>query len=294
MKKLGCSDDTNEFDINHIVSCKEYVALKKAELKEMVDKDNSPTLLILKIGEDSASSTYVKGKEKDCSELGIKCMIRSYPECTEEDLIKMIEYYVGLGFIDGIIVQLPLPEHINPDNIARAIPAEKDVDGFRRDSLFECCTPKGIIDWLEYNNYDFVGENVTVLGRSKIVGKPLVNMLIDRGATVTCCNSHTDFLVASNHIMNSSLIISAIGKPKHWDSLDFSDFNNEIVIDVGINRDENGKLCGDVNYDEVKKLHDGIYVTPVPGGVGLLTRIALMENVIKACNIRKGIKNGCR
>lgn len=286
-ENLDGTHGINKFDMDNIVSCKEYVALKKEDLKKKINNDRPPTLLIIKVGENNASNVYINGKKKDCAEIGIKCMIRSFPvDFTEKELIGVIKYYSSILCIDGIIVQLPLPDHINPDNIASAIPAEKDVDGFRRDSLFDCCTPKGIIDWLEYNHYDFVGTDVTVIGRSKIVGKPLVNMLIDRGATVTCCNSHTNIFTIEEHIQNSSLIISAIGKPKYWESLDFSDFNNDIVIDVGINRDENGKLCGDVDYDNVKKIHDDIYITPVPGGVGLLTRLALLQNVVRAYEIK--------
>ena len=183
---------------------------------------------------------------------------------------------------DGIIVQLPLPKHINVEHVKNAIPKEKDVDGFRLDSKFDCCTPKGIIDWLYFNGYDVCGKNVVVLGRSEIVGKPLVNMLIDRGATVTCCNSHTDYgyeMQISNN--DADVIVSAIGKAKF---LDWADIGSdcEIVVDVGINRDDAGKLCGDVNRESVEKLRPDTYVTPVPGGVGLLTRVSLLKNVVEA------------
>ena len=155
---------------------------------------------------------------------------------------------------------------------------EKDVDGFRRDSFFKPCTPKGIMDWLDFNNYDLEGKNITVIGRSKIVGKPLVNLLIDRGATVTCCNSKTKDL--RQHTCNADVVISAVGKPKFLDSSYFT--NTELVIDVGINRDENDKLCGDVDHEEVTSTLKNIYVTPVPKGVGRLTTLALVENTIKA------------
>lgn len=280
MNKLDCTNDTNNFDVNSIVSCKEYVALKKMELKEKIDSSNAPTLLIIKVGEDNASNVYVNGKKKDCAEVGIECMIRTYPDTvTEDDIIGSVRYYSSLNCINGIIVQLPLPKHINPDKIAEAIPAKKDVDGFRRDSLFDCCTPKGIIDWLEYNNYNFVGKDVVVLGRSKIVGKPLTNMLIDRGATVTCCNSHTNN--TGNYTEYADLVISAVGKAKHFGCNDVSAFCN-VVVDIGINRDENGKLCGDFDPDGFNESLLKVYLTPVPGGVGLLTRLALLQNVVKA------------
>lgn len=150
------------------------------------------------------------------------------------------------------------------------------------DSKFDCCTPKGIIDWLYFNGYDVCGKNVVVLGRSEIVGKPLVNMLIDRGATVTCCNSHTDYGYEMQITNNDAdVIVSAIGKAKF---LDWENIGSdcEIVVDVGINRDDAGKLCGDVNRESVEKLCPDTYVTPVPGGVGLLTRVSLLKNVVEA------------
>lgn len=152
------------------------------------------------------------------------------------------------------------------------------MDGFRVDSCFKPCTPKGIIDWLKYNEFKFEGADVCVIGRSKIVGKPLVNMLIDEGATVTCCNSRTKSFIPYTII--SDLVITATGTPRWWCK---EIFPNTIVVDVGINVDHRGKLCGDVNKEYIDKWVDNTYVTPVPGGVGLLTRIALMENVINAC-----------
>lgn len=265
---------------NEMVSCKEYVTIMKEKLKNEIENMGEVWLVILRVGNDPASASYVKGKEKDCKELGIKCSARILDaDTTEEELLGAVKYYSDLKEVDGIIVQLPLPSHINPDVIANAIPAEKDVDGFRRDSKFDCCTPKGIIDWLEYNDYNFVGKNAVVIGRSKIVGKPLVNMLIDKGATVTCCNSHTEYI--EEHTMKANLVVSAIGNPKYWNCMDFSD-DTEVIVDVGINRDENGKLCGDVDYANVTKHLPETYVTPVPGGVGLLTRLSLMKNVVEA------------
>ena len=171
---------------------------------------------------------------------------------------------------------------VSIDELLDNIAPNKDVDGFRKDSCFESCTPKGIIDWLKYNNYDLTGKQVTVLGRSKIVGKPLVNMLIDRGSTVISCNSHTENI--EKYTQGSDLVISAVGKANLF-CCEMPE--NGIVVDVGINHDIDGKLCGDVNRKYVENNIKNTYVTSVPGGVGLLTRVALLDNVIKACETRK-------
>lgn len=264
-----------------VVSCREYAKLVKGELKEKVKKmDKKPVLTVIQVGDDLASNSYIKGKEKDCDEVGITFNHLKYESSISEfELLNVITNM--RDFSDGIIVQLPLPDSINVDKIIEAIPKSKDVDGFRRDSDFDCCTPKGIIDWLQYNNYDLVGANIVVLGRSKIVGKPLVNMLIDRGATVTCCNSHTSDGYEFEMTNKADLVISAIGKPKF---LSWSDFgvDCDIVVDVGMNRDENRKLCGDVDRESVLSIHPETYVTPVPGGVGLLTRVSLLKNVVES------------
>lgn len=267
-----------------MISCKEYVEIRKKDLKNQINKYTSkglkaPSLCVIQVGDNPASNSYVKGKVKDCDEVGIYVEhIKLDEKINKANLrIKIEECCQGSKF-SGIIVQLPLPQNIDVEEITNCIPATKDVDGFRRDSYFDPCTPKGIMDWLEYNNYDVAGKDVTVVGRSKIVGKPLVNMLIDKGATVTCCNSKTSCLMA--HTSWADLVISAIGKPKYFDGLDFDD--PDIIVDVGINRDEDGKLCGDVDREDVLDLCKDTYVTPVPGGVGLLTRLALLENVVKA------------
>ena len=243
-----------------MVTCKDYAQFVKNKLKTKIKgMEKKPVLAIIQVGDNQASNSYVKGKVKDCEEIELTTCVA-----------------------DGIIVQLPLPKHINVEHVKNAIPKEKDVDGFRQDSKFDCCTPKGIIDWLYFNGYDVCGKNIVVLGRSEIVGKPLVNMLIDRGATVTCCNSHTDYGYEMQITNNDAdVIVSAIGKAKF---LDWANIGSdcEIVVDVGINRDDAGKLCGDVNRESVEKLRPDTYVTPVPGGVGLLTRVSLLKNVVEA------------
>ena len=263
-----------------MISCEEYAKEMKAELKEAISKlKHKPTLAIIQVGDNLASNSYVNGKKKDCEEVGINCIHVHLPSDVSEDA--MVETIFGLNFnpnADGIIVQLPLPDHLDADRITNMIPKLKDVDGFKIDSPFDPCTPKGIIDWLEYNNYDLEGIVACVIGRSKIVGKPLVNMLIDRGATVTCCNSKT--LNLPDHTLHSDLVISAIGKPKCLSFWYFKD--GQVVVDVGINRDANGKLCGDVDRENVLVENPLAYVTPVPKGVGLLTRVALLKNVYNA------------
>lgn len=276
-------------DFSKIVSCKDYVDIRKEELKEYVAAlPKKPTLVVCQVDSDPASNTYVKGKQRDCNEIGIEFVhwhINS-DEFNQEDLEKIISTVNSQEEVNGIIIQLPIPEMYNVDKLQQCISPEKDVDGFRRDSYFKPCTPKGIIDWLKYNDYDFVGKDVVVVGRSKIVGKPLVNMLIDEGATVTCCNSKTKKLF--NKTGQAELVITAIGKAKYLNDIYFG--INTLVVDVGINRDKNGKLCGDVDREKYKKMIDRghCYITPSPNGVGLLTRCSLMENVIEAYKLQNG------
>lgn len=265
-------------------SCLEYVEKRKEELKNQVaEMTKKPSLVVVQIGNDKASSSYINSKKKLCEEIGLNFKhvhIENHEDVTEKEvLLTMLDESLDLS-VDGIILQLPIPDKYNLDRLQKAIYLDKDVDGFRENSNFTPCTPKGIMDWLDYNNYNLEGKNVTVIGRSKIVGRPLVDLLIDRGATVTCCNSKTKDL--RQHTCNADVVISAVGKAKFLDSSYFT--NTELVIDVGINRDENGKLCGDVDYQEVTSSLESIYVTPVPGGVGKLTVLALIENTVNACS----------
>ena len=177
--------------------------------------------------------------------------------------------------VDGIIVQLPIPDKYDVRYIQKFIDKSKDVDGFRRDSLFTPCTPKGIIDYLTESGIEFAGKVCTVIGRSEIVGKPLVNLLIDRGATVVSCNSKT--VDIRKYTKSADIVISAIGRAKYFDSTYFTE--GQILVDVGINRDAEGKLCGDI-AEEAKE--SALLATPVPNGVGLLTRLALLENTLEA------------
>lgn len=218
------------------------------------------------MGENEASNRYVKNKKKDCEEVGIDCQWYWYPEDISED--ELIAEIADLQpYIDGLMVQMPLPQHISAERVKTAISPEKDVDGFHPMSKFKPCTPKGIIDYLDYCRFGFEGANVLVIGRSDIVGKPLAKMLTDRNSTVTLAHSKTKNLW--RHIEQADLIICAVGKAKFLNCYAI----HVPVIDVGINFDENGKMVGDCFNTEYRK------VTPVPGGVGLLTRVALLENV---------------
>ena len=246
---------------------KPYVKKLKEQYKERVAiLGDAPKLAIVQVGENEASNRYVKNKVKDCEEVGIVANVYAFPEDITEwelddELAHMHEFY------DGVIVQLPLPQHIRPSIATAAIPADKDVDGFRLDSWFSPATPKGIMDYLKYCEFDLTGKDVVIIGRSDIVGKPLARLMTDADATVTLCHSKSKL---SKHVYECDLLVSAVGKagfvncyPLHMP-----------IIDVGINFDENGKLCGDCINTE------GRDVTPVPGGVGLLTRCALLDNVI--------------
>lgn len=269
-----------------IVSCKDYVEIKKKELKEEIKHlDKKPVLAVIQIDDDQASNSYIKGKQKDCDEIGIEMRhVNIYSNTTEQKEVECIIKDIANSDANGIIIQLPIPDKYDLERLQNLIPPEKDVDGFRRDSYFKPCTPKGIIDWMEYNDFEFEGKDCCVLGRSKIVGLPLTNMLIEKGATVTCCNSTTPS--TWYYTRNVDYAFSAVGVPNYFDFSDFQDFC-ELVVDIGINRDENGKLCGDVNNAEFESSLNDTYVTPVPGGVGLLTRLALMQNTLNAYKIQK-------
>lgn len=264
-----------------MITCKEYVEIRKKELRDWVARfARAPKLCVIQIGENPASNSYIKGKRKDCEEIGIEfehIHIKDYENIREGKLLWLIYQTCHNANVDGVIVQLPIPDKYDVKLIQGIIDKSKDVDGFRVDSYFTPCTPKGIMDYLDANNIELAGKVCTVIGRSEIVGKPLVNLLIDRGATVISCNSKTPNI--EKYTSSTDIVISAIGKANYFDEHYFLWCGDQILIDVGINRDENGKLCGDI-AKEVKE--EALLATPVPNGVGLLTRLALMENTIKA------------
>lgn len=269
-----------------IVSCKDYVEIKKKKLKEEIQHFNrKPVLAVIQIDNDQASNSYIKGKQKDCDEIGIEMRhVNIYSNVAGQKEVECIIKDIANSDADGIIIQLPIPDKYDLDRLQHLIPPEKDVDGFRKGSCFKPCTPKGIIDWMEYNNFEFKGKDCCVLGRSKIVGLPLTNMLIEKGATVTCCNSTTPS--TEYYTRNADYVFSAIGIPHYFDYSDFFEYC-ELIVDIGINKDKDNKLCGDVNCCSFEEYLSSTYVTPVPGGVGLLTRTSLMQNVVDAYKIQK-------
>lgn len=251
---------------------KEYTKNLKEKFKEQIAAMNeAPKLLIIQVGNVEASTRYVRNKMKDCQEVGINVDVYYYPEeITEEELCENIK--LDQEFYDGVMVQLPLPPHIRQKAVVAAINKEKDVDGFRVDSWFDPATPKGIMDYLKYCEFDLTGKDVVIIGRSEIVGKPLARMMTDADATVTLCHSKSNL---SKYIHNCDLIITAVGKAGFLNCYPI----HVPVIDVGINfkTDNEGRsrLVGDAFNTEHRD------VTPVPGGVGLLTRCALLDNVIR-------------
>lgn len=258
---------------------KEFCANKKAQIKEDIERDfvevKKPTLAVIQVGNNEASNRYIHNKKKDCEEVGISFEWYYYEETiSENELITEIKDL--LPYVDGMIVQMPLPEHIDVDAIKLAIAPEKDVDGFHPMSWFNPCTPAGIIDYVVNGcGYDFTGKNVTIFGRSDIVGKPLAQMLTNRDATVTLCHSKSKD--KWQFIETADFIVTAVGKPAFLNCYAI----HVPVVDVGINFDENGKLVGDCINTENRD------VTPVPGGVGLLTRVALLENTLLAAQFRR-------
>lgn len=241
-------------------------------------------LTIIKVGNDKASDTYVRNKMKAVTAAGLEARLVSLPEtATTQDVIKKINLACEST---AIIVQLPLPSHIDKQEVLKWIPPWKDIDGLAPHSLYKPLTPCAIMRWLRENGVNLEGKNVTVLGRSDLVGKPLANMLIDAGATVTVCNSHTLEENRHQHCLKSDIVISAVGKPKTVTAFDVSWLGYQMFIDVGINRDKDGKLCGDISPAAQQKIVEaGSEYTPVPGGVGkwtvreLVLRLAEMEGV---------------
>jgi methylenetetrahydrofolate dehydrogenase (NADP+)/methenyltetrahydrofolate cyclohydrolase len=229
--------------------------------------------------------SYVKGKEKACNEIGIEnTTIKLQEGTTEEQLLNIIKSFNLDPKVDGILVQLPLPKHVNEDKIIEAIAIEKDVDGFHPLNVANLwlkkkstlpCTPKGIIKLLDKAEVEISGKNVVVIGRSNIVGLPIAKLLLDRNATVTICHSRTANL--EDITSKADILIVAVGKPRMLKSYMVKE--GAVVIDVGVNRDENNKLCGDVDFDTVEPIAS--VITPVPGGVGPMTICCLMENTIE-------------
>ena len=262
---------------------RENLKIKCDELKE---KGANPKLAVIMVGEDKASQVYVRNKSKACNEIGIEFEEYLLNENIEqEELIELIQKLNNDITIHGILLQSPIPAHLNINEAIRTIAPEKDVDGFNpvnvgklclNQDTFVSCTPYGIMKMFEAYNIDLTGKNVTILGRSNIVGKPLIQCCLNKNATVTVCHSKTKDL--KKYTKDADVIIAAIGKSK-FVTADMIK-QGAVVIDVGINRGEDGKITGDVDFENVSQ--KASYITPVPGGVGPMTIAMLMNNVIKA------------
>lgn len=260
----------------------------KTKCEEIKEKGIIPKLAVIMVGEDKASQVYVKNKSKACNEIGIEFEEFLLGEETkQEELIKLIENLNNDDKIHGILLQSPIPKNLDINEAFRTISPKKDVDGFNPINVgklclgqdtFISCTPYGIMKMFEEYNIDLEGKEVVIVGRSNIVGKPLIQCCLNKNATVTVCHSKTKNL--KEHTSRADVVIAAIGKSK----LITADMIKEgaVVIDVGINRDIEGKLSGDVDFDNIKE--KASYITPVPGGVGPMTIAMLMNNVIKACS----------
>ena len=278
-----------------ITDGKELAGTIRTELKQEVEnikkKGVQPKLAVIMVGEDKASAVYVRNKSKACNEVGVEYEEFLLPtETTMDKLLGLIETLNQDTNIDGILLQSPIPKHLDIDEAFRAIDPGKDVDGFHpvnvgklslNQDCFVSCTPFGIIKMLETYHVPIEGKHAVIIGRSNIVGKPLIQCLLNKNATVTICHSKTQNL--EEVTKQADILIAAIGKPEFVTANMVKE--GATVIDVGINRTEDGKLVGDVNFEEVSK--QASYITPVPGGVGPMTVAMLMTNVVKAAKNRK-------
>ena len=274
----------------HLIDGKEISLQIKEELKqkaiEYKERGIEVTLAVIQVGNDPASSVYVGNKKKACEFVGIRSLAYELPEeTTQEELIALVKELNERADVNGILVQLPLPSHINEDFVIKTIAPEKDVDGFHPQSVgalsigqkgFVSCTPAGVIELLERSNIEIAGKECVVVGRSNIVGKPMALLMLRENATVTICHSRTKDL--KEVTKRADILIVALGKPRFITSEYVKD--GAVVIDVGIHRDENNKLCGDVDFADVEGKVEAI--TPVPGGVGPMTIAMLMNNCMEA------------
>ncbi|KPB03893.1 bifunctional methylenetetrahydrofolate dehydrogenase/methenyltetrahydrofolate cyclohydrolase FolD [Bacillus sp. CHD6a] len=272
-----------------IVSGKDLAKEKRAFIKEKVselhtEKNIQPSLAVILVGQDPASQSYVRAKQKACEEAGINSILEKYPSSiTQEELLQRITHFNGDASVHGILVQLPLPDHIDELAVIEHISPNKDVDGFHPVNIgrmmidqksFLPCTPYGIVEMIKSLDVSISGKHVVVIGRSNIVGKPVGQLLLKEDATVTYCHSRTKDLASITK--QADILIAAVGRAKLIGPQYVKD--GAIVIDVGVNRLETGKLCGDVDFDSVKE--KASYITPVPGGVGPMTITMLLHNTL--------------
>ena len=262
----------------------------KAQVDELKAKGIEPCLAVIIVGDDFASRTYVNNKKRTCEEVGIKSLEFALPaETTQDELLALVDKLNADESVNGILCQLPIPKHIDEKVILNAIKPEKDVDAFHPvnaghimigDCVLKPCTPAGIMEMLKYEGIDVAGKNCVVIGRSNIVGKPMAMLLLAASGTVTVCHSRTQNLAEITK--SADILVAAVGKAKFVTA----DMVKEgaVVIDVGMNRDEDGKRCGDVDFEAVKD--KASHITPVPGGVGLMTVAMLMQNTVTAAEIQ--------
>lgn len=277
-----------------IIDGKEISMRIKDELKEKVtamkEAGKKITLAVIQVGNDPASGIYVNNKKKACEYIGIESLAYELPqETTERELLDLVEELNGRSDVNGILVQLPLPSHIDENKVIQTIHPSKDVDGFHPQSVgalcigqsgFVSCTPAGIIQLLKRSNIEIAGKECVVIGRSNIVGKPMTLLMIRENATVTVAHSRTKDL--KEVTKRADILIVAIGKPKMITKDYVKD--GAVVIDVGMHRNEENKLCGDVDYEDVSPICSAI--TPVPGGVGPMTIAMLMNNCVESVKLQ--------
>ena len=270
---------------------KALAAQKKAAIRAEVERlARTPGLAVVLVGENPASQIYVRGKARDCEECGIRCMDFRLPaQTTESELLTLIAELNGRADVDGILVQLPLPEGIRERRVLEAIAPEKDVDAFHPENVgrlvqgqarYLPCTPAGVMELLRAAGVDPAGRRAVIVGRSNIVGKPMALLLLQADATVTVCHSRTPDL--ADECRRADILISAVGRR----GLITADMikPGAAVVDVAMNRDKDGKLCGDVDFAAACAV--AAHITPVPGGVGPMTRAMLMENTLRAARLR--------
>lgn len=258
----------------------------KEEVNELKNKGINPKLAVIMVGDDKASKVYVKNKSKACEEIGIEYEEFLMDEnTTMEELLELIDNLNNRKDIHGILLQSPIPKNLHINEAFNKISYKKDVDGFNPINVgklsigqdcFISCTPFGVVKMLEEYNIEIQGKNVVIIGRSNIVGKPLIQCMLQKNATVTVCHSKTENI--KDITKNADILIAALGKAKFVTADMVKD--GAVIIDVGINRNDEGKLVGDVDFENVEK--KASYITPVPGGVGPMTIAMLMTNVVKA------------
>lgn len=273
-----------------ILDARQYVKYKIEELNLRVHKlDRKPKLIIIRVGNDYASGKYVANKIKKCEEVGIESEVIQFEEHVTQDVVKhKIKSLNSNAWVTGILLQLPLPKHLDEEELTAVISPEKDVDGFTKENMGKlvlgqegnvACTPRGVISLLKHYGIEMEGKDVLIINRSNIVGKPLAQLFLNENSTVTIAHSKTKQLKFK--MMNSDIIVTAVGKPnfiKHEDLM-----VGQTIVDVSINFNEEGKMCGDVCKDDYEKIINDLHcnLTPVPNGVGQMTVIELIEQTIE-------------